>query len=225
MRDCKRKTKISLSDARVIYLRQMDPVLCRIIDLIGEIYCDIHDDPEQFIIQTIVGQMLSNTVASKINKRIYELCRGKCNANAIRKISREQLRATGISYQKVDYIKSFADQMSANPNFLKALEQMDDETIIKELISIKGIGTWTAKMYLLFMLQREDVVPYEDGAFIQAFKWAYGTQKVQDILKIAQRWHPYASTAARYLYYVLDSGYTKYDSIESAERKKGKEQL
>ena len=89
----------------------------------------------------------------------------------------------------------------------------DDEEVIKELTSIRGIGKWTAKMYLLFVLDRQDILPIEDGAFLQSYKCLY---KKDDISKISigkkcKKWKPYSSVAARYLYRALDIGMTKLE--------------
>jgi DNA-3-methyladenine glycosylase II len=85
---------------------------------------------------------------------------------------------------------------------------LSDEEVSKRLTSIKGIGNWTAKMYLLFFLQREDILPYEDGAFLQSYKWLYNTSKVdkESITKRCKKWKPYTSIGARYLYKALDNG-------------------
>lgn len=218
MHDKKEKIYISVSDPEVQYLKQADPVLSRVIALVGDITCNIHDNPEQFLIETIVGQMLSNKAARKINDRMCDLCHGIPTASVIETLSREQLRSVGISYQKVDYIKTFAAYIADHPYFLDSLTEMDNDDVIRTLVSMKGIGTWTAKMYLLFVLRRDDVIPFEDGAFMQAFRWCYGKSSKAEVLAIAQKWLPYASTAARFLYRALDYGYTKYDSIESAEQ-------
>ena len=83
--------------------------------------------------------------------------------------------------------------------------------MIKELTKIKGIGVWTAKMYLLFVLNREDILPYEDVAFLQGFSWAYETKDLSPatVKKKCRKWKPYSSIAARYLYRALDTGLTK----------------
>ena len=86
-----------------------------------------------------------------------------------------------------------------------------DEEIIHELTSFRGIGTWTAKMFLIFGLNRPDVLPYEDAAFLQSYKWMYKTSDCskESIMKRCKKWKPYSSIAARYLYRALDYGLTK----------------
>ena len=93
---------------------------------------------------------------------------------------------------------------------------MSDEEILKILISLKGIGSWTAKMYLLFFLEREDVLPFEDGAFLQAYRWLYNTKKCEQksIERRCKKWKPYSSIGARYLYAALNSCLTKRNIVE-----------
>ena len=88
----------------------------------------------------------------------------------------------------------------------------DDDVVVKKLKRIKGIGNWTAKMYLLFVLRRDNVLPYEDGAFIQGYRWLYNTTdlSVESVKKRCKKWEPYSSLAARYMYKAVDYGLTKY---------------
>lgn len=88
---------------------------------------------------------------------------------------------------------------------------MPDKEVMKVLTSIKGIGNWTAKMYLLFFLKREDILPYEDGAFLQAYKCLYNTKivKPESIARKCKKCKPYTSIGARYMYRALDTGLTK----------------
>ena len=89
--------------------------------------------------------------------------------------------------------------------------EMSDTEVIHEMTKIRGIGTWTAKMYLMFVLNRPDILPVEDGAFLQGYRWAYKTDdyKPASIAKKCKKRKPYSSIAARYLYRALDMGLTK----------------
>ena len=94
-----------------------------------------------------------------------------------------------------------------------AFPNMSDEKVLKELTRLRGIGTWSAKMYLIFTLDRKDVLPYEDVAFLQPYSWLYKTDdlKPASIIKRCKKWKPYSSIAARYFYYALDMGLTKQE--------------
>lgn len=93
----------------------------------------------------------------------------------------------------------------------KELEHLSDNEVISKLTSIRGIGTWTAKMFLIFVLDRQDVLPYEDQAFIQSYRWLYKREDCSkaSVQKHCKKWHPYSSIAARYMYKALDLGLTK----------------
>jgi DNA-3-methyladenine glycosylase II len=93
----------------------------------------------------------------------------------------------------------------------KDLEALDDIDVIKILTSLPGIGNWSAKMYLIFVLNRMNVLPFEDGAFLQSYKWLYNTSDIDisSIQKKCKKWSPYSSLAARYLYRFLDDGFTQ----------------
>ena len=88
---------------------------------------------------------------------------------------------------------------------------MDDEIVFKKITSVRGLGSWSAKMYLIFVLNRQNILPYEDGAFLQSYSWLYKTddRKPASIKKKCKKWEPYSSIAARYLYKDLDNGFTK----------------
>lgn len=94
---------------------------------------------------------------------------------------------------------------------LGQIKEKTDIQIMKELTALKGIGNWTAKMYLIFCLNRQDILPYEDFAFLQGFGWLYKTDDFsrQNVEKKCKKWKPYSSVAARYMYKALDLGFTK----------------
>ena len=202
---------ITTTDESVVFLKKVDWRLGKVLDHIGNIECKIHDDPVEFIACEILGQMLSNKVATVLRNRLYILCNGLINAENILMLSHEDLRRMGLSNSKSDYLHNFAKAVKEGVLDFEYLKEESDETVLKELTSIHGIGTWTAKMFLLFVLCREDVLPYEDGAFLQAYKWLYNTEDVRkkSVIENCAVWHPYSSIAARFLYRALDSGLTK----------------
>ena len=109
------------------------------------------------------------------------------------------------------YIRGLTNAVESGDLDFKKLETMNDDEVINELTSLHGIGTWTAKMYLIFALNRQDVLPYEDVAFLQGYEWLYKTKDRSKaaVEKKCKKWKPYSSIAARYLYRALDSGLTK----------------
>jgi DNA-3-methyladenine glycosylase II len=203
--------KIQLDDKRIIYLSEKDERLKIVIHSIGSIELKEHLDGYKFLVCEIVGQMLSNTVANKMILRLNDLCEEKITSDKISNIPFEQLKSIGISTAKVQYINALTDVVKNEPDFLMKLSNMNDTEVIKTLKTVRGIGDWTAKMYLLFVLQRDDVLPYEDGAFLQSYRWLYETDDVSkaSIIEKCKKWIPYSSIAARYMYRLLDKGYTR----------------
>lgn len=202
---------ITSQDECILYLKNRDPRLSLVIDLIGDITCHIHVDGYSFIVEEIIGQMLSNKVADVISERLYRLCNGVISPKTISSLTLQDLRGIGLSMAKSEYILCFNKAINEGDLILDDLKDLDDREVMHRLMKVRGIGSWTSKMYLLFVLRRDDVLPYEDGAFMQAFKWLYNTKKLspEDVKKRCKRWSPYTSVGARYLYRALDSGLTK----------------
>lgn len=205
------KFVITTTDESIRHLKKKDKRLAVIIDKIGDIECSCHEDPFSFVVEEIVGQMLSNKVADVICARLYALCNGEITPDSLLPVTISDLRSIGISNAKSEYILLFSDAVRSGRINLDMLPGLSDAEVMKELMSLRGVGSWTAKMYLIFVLRREDVLPFEDGAFMQSYKWLYGKDKPtkDEIIARGKRWSPYASIAARYLYRALDMGFTK----------------
>lgn len=203
--------KLSKKSKCIQHLLNVDERLSLVIRAIGEITYTIHQDPFGFLVNTIIGQMLSNKVKDIIWGRFISLCEGTISPKSILNLSNKQMRLVGISENKIEYIINLAYVISNNPNFFRLLDSLDDASIIKELTKIKGIGPWSSKMYLIFILDRQDILPLEDRAFLQAFSWLYNLEKptIKEIKQYTAAWRPYSSIASRYLYHALDKGYTK----------------
>ena len=205
-------SKISLDDPQIAYLCERDARLGSLIHRMGALEYARPDDPFKFIIEEIIGQMLSNKVAYAISARLEDLCCGNVCAGTLLRLSVQDMAAIGISKPKCEYIKGFASSVASGNLALEELPALSDDEVLKKLMSIRGIGAWTSKMYLLFVLERDDVIPAEDVAFLRAFQWLYGfagRPAVNQVMAICERWRPYSSYAARYLYKALDSGLTK----------------
>ena len=111
----------------------------------------------------------------------------------------------------MSYIRYLTEKILRNELDLDSLKELSDADVMKSLTSIKGIGNWTAKMYLIFVLDRQDILPIEDVAFLQSYKWLYQTNDTspESVKSRCLLWKPYSSVAARYLYRALDSGLVK----------------
>jgi len=196
------------------HLKNADPRLSKVIDKIGSLdYLAYNNHPDSFIflVKEIIGQMISSSVKKVIWERFLALCNSVVTPSSVSNLSIEQLRGIGLSQSKSSYILNLAKIVINEEINFSQLETMSDDEVLSILTSIKGIGNWTAKMYLLFFLQREDILPYEDGAFLQAYKWLYNTKvtKPDSISRRCKKWKPYSSIGARYMYRALDTGLTK----------------
>lgn len=195
----------------ILALCEADAQLAMLIRHFGDLSYKTHTNPFTHTVDSIISQMLSSKAANAIAARLYKLCDGEYTPSVINQLSLQDLKAIGLSGQKAEYIKSLASHLLSKPEFFSTLVDLSDVEIIEKLTALRGIGIWSAKMYLIFVLNRLDVLPYEDGAFLQAYKWLYSTSDVnpEAITKNCERWKPYSSLATRYLYWALDSGYIR----------------
>jgi len=197
----------------VQYLCRKDKRLAKLIDMVGDI--EYREQPDCFarLVRSIINQMLSNKAAHIIGCRVANLCGESITPENLLKLNREQLRKAGLSYTKADNILGIAKAVTDGILDFSNFPNMTDQEVINELTSLRGIGTWSAKMYLIFTLNRMDVLPYEDVAFLQTYTWLYKTKDLQPtaIIKRCKKWKPYSSIAARYFYYALDMGLTKQE--------------
>lgn len=205
---------INMDSPSVQYLSKKDSRLKKLISEIGDITYTLHDeDSFVFLVHEIIEQMLSVKAGQAIFNRLVELCDGEITPEAISDLSDEKIKSIGTANSKVRCIRFLTNAVRSGEIDFKRMASMSDDQIMKELMSIKGIGKWTTKMYLIFALDRQDVLPYEDVAFLQAFTWLYGIKdrSPEVVIKKCKKWSPYSSIASRYLYRALDTGLTKRD--------------
>ncbi len=195
----------------VCSLCNCDKRLAKLIEMVGEITYSPNTDGYAFLIHEIIEQMLSIKAGKKIYERLVAICNGAVTVKAVSSLTDEELKATGTSTAKVAYIRNITKYITDGRLRLEEMYDLPDSEVIKKLTEIKGIGTWTAKMYLIFVLDRQDVLPFEDGAFLQVYRWLYKTDDVSklSIMKKCKKWKPYSSIAARFMYRALDMGLTK----------------
>ena len=193
------------------HLCRCDEELSAVIYKLGDLSYFLYEDSFSFLIDTIIGQMLSNKVADVISARVCGLCEGNILPEKLLALSISELRKAGLSLAKTKYIHGIAQLYYDGPNFFTDLATKTDNDVIKELKKLRGVGPWSAKMYLIFVLDRHDILPFEDRAFQQTFCWMYPfvDSDKKSITEHCSKWSPYASIASRYLYKALDSGLTK----------------
>lgn len=203
--------KLTQESPSIQYLCKKDKRLAKVISIVGNIDYHLYDDPYFFLVHEIIEQMLSIKAGQKILDRLKVICDGSVTPDKINQLTVEEIQAIGTSFAKAQYIKELTDAVISGDLVFKELENLTDNDIIKQLAKLKGIGEWTAQMYLIFVLDRQDVLPTTDTAFLQVYSWLYKTEDCskQSITKKCKKWKPYSSIAVRYFYRILDGGFTK----------------
>jgi DNA-3-methyladenine glycosylase II len=204
-----------LSPDGVAHLRAADPVLRALIDEIG---VDGLGDPRAgrphdhygALVRSIVGQQLSTNAARSIYTRLTDRFRGRTpTPQEVLADDPDELRAAaGLSRAKVSYLRSLAEHVIEGSLELERLEELPDEQVIAELVAVKGLGEWSAHMFLMFHLGRPDVLPVGDLGIRRAVMRVYGLRKLPDpgrLEKIAKPWIPYRTLACRFLWRSLDA--------------------
>ena len=192
----------------VSILKKRDPRLAEVIDRIGPCRLERRTQGLTALIYSVIGQQLSNSSARAIRSRFDILFENDgIDAQGLAGTSEEELRKTGMSVAKARCLRSLAEHvLSDKINFLK-LESITDEAVISILTQVKGIGRWTAEMYLMFSLRRLDVFPIDDLAIRAAMLRVYGFSETGFIAlarQTAEQWRPYRTIACWYLYRYLD---------------------
>jgi DNA-3-methyladenine glycosylase II len=191
----------------VNHLKKSDPVLRAIIERVGP--CRMEFGPPEFasLAESIVYQQLNGKAAVTIFNRFAALAGDPITPEGILKLSDEQLRAVGLSKQKSSYMKDLAEKTKAGLLDFSKLPALSDKEVIEHLTQVKGIGVWTAHMFLMFTLKRADVLPTGDYGVQAAMKKHYRKRKMpkpKEMEKIARAWSPYRSVACWYLWRSLD---------------------
>jgi len=197
------------SRARRLLLRR-DPILADVIRRHGPCGLAAAQRADHFtaLVRAITGQQLSTKAAATIFGRLVALMPGGLTPAALAAISDEEMRAVGMSRQKSAYFRDLCGKVMSGALPLDALDAMSDEEVIAALTQVKGIGRWSAEMFLLFRLHRPDVLPVDDLGIVNAVKNVYGLRKkptAERIRKIGEAWRPYRSVATWYLWRSLDN--------------------
>jgi DNA-3-methyladenine glycosylase II len=201
---------VSPRPAGLAHLRRSDPVLAALIDSVGSLG-DLRagrparDDHYGTLVRTITGQQLSVLAARAIYGRLTDRYGGRTpTPQEILADDPEELRAAaGLSRAKVGFLRSLAEHVISGELELERLDELSDEDVIAELTAVKGLGRWSADMFLMFHLQRPDVLPVGDLGIRRAFERVYALEELPDAAAmegIAEPWRPHRSLACRYLW-------------------------
>jgi len=189
-----------------------DPILGKIIDKVGDYSLKRRNHHFAVLVESIISQQLATKAAEAIFRRFTKLYPKFPTATQILATRRSKLRKTGMSGMKIDYLKDLARNIEEGRLKIKSLPKMSDEQVIEQLTQIKGIGRWTAEMFLIFSLGRQDVLPVHDLGLQKAVQFAFSLPqlpKPKEVEKLGERWKPYRSIATWYLWKSLQ----KFDKI------------
>ncbi len=188
------------------HLVKKDRVMKRLIPQFGDACLQTRGDAFVTLARSIVGQQISVKAAQTVWDRFAGLPRKMTPANVL-KLKVDDMRAAGLSARKVEYLVDLALHFDAGKLHVQAWESMDDESIIAELVAIRGIGRWTAEMFLIFHLMRPNVLPLDDVGLINGISQNYFSGDPvsrSDAREVAEAWKPYCSVATWYIWRSLD---------------------
>ncbi|GAB7129538.1 DNA-3-methyladenine glycosylase [Silvimonas sp. JCM 19000] len=197
----------------VAALRAADPLLAAVIDRFPNVSLRGRGDAYQTLARSIVGQQISVKAADSVWNRFMAEMGGTLDSQRLLDTEIERLRACGLSGRKVEYLRDLSAHHVAGRLDLALWQTWDDEQIIKELVSIRGIGRWTAEMFLMFCMLRPNVLPLADIGVINAIAQLYNANERLDAAAmrvLAEKWHPYCSVATWYLWRSLEAVPVKY---------------
>lgn len=180
----------------------------RMIDAVGPFTLRLHRDRFGLLVRSIISQQISTSAARSIRGRLQELAgpNGLTATNLVR-FTGDQLRSAGLSPQKTAYVTDLSRRVNDGTVNLRQIGRLADERVIEQLTRVKGIGRWTAQMFLIFSLGRPDVFPHDDLGVRTAIRDQYGLDDLpnkETSLSIAEPWRPYASVASWYCWRTLD---------------------
>jgi DNA-3-methyladenine glycosylase II len=189
------------------HLRRADPVLSAIIQRVGDYRIQFREPNFESLVRSIVYQQLSGKVASVIYGRLSAAVKGRVRPEEILKLRPDRMRRLGLSKQKTAYIRDLARHARDRRVTFEELPALGDTEVIERLTQVKGIGVWTVQMFLIFALQRHDVLPTGDLGIRNAIRKAYSLDELptpDEMEAMATKWRPYCSVASWYLWRSLE---------------------
>ncbi|MEN6367824.1 MAG: DNA-3-methyladenine glycosylase [Thermoguttaceae bacterium] len=189
------------------HLRAADPVMKAIIDAVGPFTLGLERNRFRMLICSIISQQISGSAAASIFSRLRKLVGPGLTAANLGLFTVEELRSVGLSPQKASYVTDLVKKVNDGAVNLRQIGRLTDEQVIAQLIEVKGIGRWTAQMFLIFSLGRLDVFPHDDLGVRSAIRDNYGLADLPDketAIKIAEPWRPFSSVASWYCWQSLD---------------------
>jgi DNA-3-methyladenine glycosylase II len=189
------------------HLMKKDRVMRKLIPKFGEDRLQSRGDPFVTLARSVIGQQISVQAAQTIWDRFAKLSKGKLLPAKVLKLKVDDMRACGLSARKIEYLVDLALHFDSGALHVKQWDGMEDEAIIAELVAIRGIGRWTAEMFLIFHLMRANVLPLDDIGLLRGISENYFSGESvsrSEAKEVAAAWAPYCSVAVWYLWRSLD---------------------
>jgi len=189
------------------HLKKCDPILAAIIKQVGPCRMEFGEPTFHSLAEAILYQQLNGKAAVTIFKRFTDLAGDPLTPDGILKLTDAQMRGVGLSKQKTSYLRDLSEKTKAGLLEFERLPELSEEEVIQHLTQVKGVGVWTAHMFLMFTLRRPDILPTGDYGVQAAIKKHYKKRKWPKpaiMEKIAKSWAPYRSIACWYLWKSLD---------------------
>lgn len=187
---------------------QQDSIMADLIDRHGPIETTPAENEFERLVTSIINQQLSTASAAAVRERVFALFDGDITPEAMLAADETALRDAGLSRTKVEYMKNAAEAFLERDLTREGLANYTNDEVIEELTQIKGIGEWTAQMYLMFVLGRDDVLPLGDLGIRNGIQQIYGNGEEmtrEEMREIAEQWRPYRSHAMRYIWREYES--------------------
>jgi DNA-3-methyladenine glycosylase II len=204
------------ADARK-HLVKKDRVMKRLIPQFGDVCLETRGDAFTTLARSIIGQQISVKAAQTVWNKFVKLPEQMAPTNVL-KLKVDDMRAAGLSARKVEYLVDLALHFDAGKLHVQAWEEMDDEAIIAELVAIRGIGRWTAEMFLIFHMMRPNVLPLDDVGLISGISQNYFSGDPvsrSDAREVAAAWAPYCSVATWYIWRSLATPATPESAVKN----------
>ena len=189
------------------HLKRSDPVLSAIIDQVGDYGIQFREPDFETLVKSIVYQQLSGRVASVIFGRLAAAAGAKMTPESVLQLRPSRMRKLGLSTQKTAYIRDLARHTRDGLVVFEELHELTDQAVLERLTQVRGIGVWTAHMFLIFALRRPDVLPTGDLGIRNAIRKAYGMAELPtpaEMEALASAWRPFCTVASWYLWRSLE---------------------
>ncbi len=198
---------INIFTTAVEKLKASDPVLSDVIDAVGKCTLSRKENRYVSLIGSVVSQQLSGRAAESIFSRLSQELSGRITPENVLNLTHHQFRRSGISASKESYIRGISEKFALDRDFLSELNARPDDEVLTQLTRIRGVGVWTAQMFMIFSMNRLDILPLQDAGLRRGISKFYCSGEHPDdreIIRISEKWKPFRSVAVWYIWRGID---------------------